>query len=531
MGVFDYFTPCGDELSYCVRISPFSIVCAAVLFFAAPAPAALVLTNDTMVTTWSDSFGRSQFGQRQNFFLGSYFITYYPQYFISYRDHSHSGRSNLEMLTSRVSTYGIPDAGASFGKTNGLNIFYVSGNEDPATELPYSSNSIYGFFQQLLQYPTNTYNQFAVFTNDWSEPRPESLYQSIVIGDIPYYSPDGYPYSQDYSDGGRSAALEDGAPFVDSWTNLVNVVTNGYPANSNLWFNAPYFDHPGNELQLCWDLTNLRSLGVDTNTYTAVINFSNASVSATNHCSVAGLSRSGNSLSFTFHADRMAPGFYVPDGFITNDCRGAFALMPSLGNQFCEILRVTNLPPGNYELDIDGSNAVTVTSTQLSAGYNNFTNYSGAFWAQKKEVLGLMCDLVDINRSDASSDAHPGEDRLIEKYESYARDRWPTNDLGVDAYIGQMSDREMELQSEDVLIHAAAQQTNHTIVISLLPTPPALTVQMVGDAAVLTWSNAGYVLQSTTNLQQAFRTIPNATNPYTNTSLGPVQFFRLMRNQ
>jgi len=529
--VFGYFAASRHELGYCVRILRFSIFLAAILFLAARVPAALVLTNDTMVTTWSDSLARSQFGQRQNFFLGSYFISYYPQFFISYRDHSHSGRSNLEMLTDRLPMFGIPDAGASYGKTNGLNIFYVSGNDDPATDMPYSSNSIYGFFKQLLQYPTNAYNRFAAFTNDWSEPHPASLFQSIVIGDTPAYTNDGYPYAQQYSYGGRSAALEDGVTFVDSWTNLVNAVTNGYPANSNLWFNAPDFDHPGNELQLCWDLTNLRSLGVDTNTYTAVLNFNNASVSATNHCAVTGLSRSGNSFSFTFHADRMAPGFYVPDGFITNDCRGAFDLMPSLGNQFCEILRVTNLPPGNYEMNIDGSNAVTVTSAQLSAGYNNFTNHSGAFWAQKKEILGLLCDLLDVNRADASSDAHPGENLLIENYEAYAADRWSTNNFGVDQYIAQMSDREMELQAEDVLIHAAAQQTNHIITISLLPTPPALSVQLVGSAAVLTWSNAGYILQSTTNLQTAFTTIPNATSPYTNATLGPAQFFRLMTNQ
>jgi hypothetical protein len=272
-----------------------------------------------------------------------------------------------------------------------------------------------------------------------------------------------------YSDGGRIAALQDGVPFVDSWANLVNVVTNNYPANSNLWFNAPYFDHPGNELQLVWDLTNLRSLGVDTNTYTAVLDFNNATVSATNHCTVAGLSRQGSSLSFTFHADRMAPGFYVPDDVITNDCRGAFNLMPSLGNQFCEIIRVINLPVGNYQLNIDGSNAVTVTSAQLSAGYNNFTNYSGAFWAQKKEILGLMCDMLDVSRSDASTDAHPSDNLLLQQYESYANARWPTNNFGVDGYIAQMSDREGELQAEDVLIHSAALQTNHVITITLLP--------------------------------------------------------------
>ena len=75
---------------------------AAATFAAAPARAEVAITNDTMVTIWSDSFARGPFGQRQNFFLASFFISYYPQYFISYRDHSRSGASNLEMLTNRV---------------------------------------------------------------------------------------------------------------------------------------------------------------------------------------------------------------------------------------------------------------------------------------------------------------------------------------------------------------------------------------------------------------------------------------------
>jgi hypothetical protein len=241
---------------------------------------------------------------------------------------------------------------------------------------------------------------------------------------------------------------------------------------------------------------------VDTNTYTAILDFNAASVSSTNHCTVTGLSRDGSSLSFTFHADRMASGFYVPDGNITNDCRGAFTLMPSLGSQFCEILRITNLPTGNYELNIDGSNAVTVTSAQLAAGYNGFTNYSGAFWAQKKEILGLMCDMLNVLRSDASTPAYPPPYVLILNYEDWALYRWPMDDPGVDAYIAQMSDRESELQAEDVLIHAA----------------------------VLTWTNPGYLLQSA-NFQGIFTTIPAAQSPYTNAFFGPTEFFRLITNQ
>ena len=516
-------------ISILSRILPLSIALAAALLFTLPASANLALTNDTMVTTWSDSLARATYGQRQNFFLGSFFINYYPQYFISYRDHSRSGASNLEMLTNRAPAYGIPDAGACNGKTNSLNFFYVSGNGSYDMDTSYDSNSIYGFFKGLLQYPTNTYNRFGVLTNDWTEPNAQALFQNVVIGDPPYNAPDGGPEARDYSYGGRDAALEDGVPFVDSWSNLLNVVTNAYFNGPNLWF-PPAYDHPANEYQLIWTLTTLRSLGVDTNTYTAVIDFNGANVSSTNHCTVTALSRNGNSITFTFHADRMAPGFYVPDGEITNDCRGAFTLMPSLGSQFCEILRITNLPTGNYALNIDGSNVVTVSSAQFAAGYNNFTNYSGPFWAQKKEILGLMCDLLDVSRSDASTDAHPLENLLIQNYESYANARWPTN-AGVNPYIAVMSDREAELQAEDILIHSAAQQTNHTFIVTLLPSPPSLNIQRMGNETVLSWSNPGYALQAASFLQGPFTNVQSATNPYTVPISGPMEFFRLMTNQ
>jgi hypothetical protein len=173
---------------------------------------------------------------------------------------------------------------------------------------------------------------------------------------------------------------------------------------------------------------------------------------------------------------------------------------------------------------------VTISSAQLSAGYNCFTNYSGAFWAQKKEILGLMCDMMDVLRSDASTDAHPVDNRLFEKYESYASARWPTNNSGVDSYIALMSDREAELQAQDVLIHAAAQQTNHAFSITLLPSPPLLSIGSIENGTVISWTNAGYLLQSASDIEGPFNTIPGASSPYTNTLVGPLEFFRLITN-
>lgn len=431
-----------------------------------------IITNDTEIVTWSDSYTRAQYGNRQNDFLASFFINYYPQFWIDYRDHSRSGDSNLGMLTNRIPMLGPVDWSATGGKSNVLNIYYSSANAAP------TSNTLFSQFADILKAPAQTYTRFALITNDW--PQSPALFKSIVIGDIAYRSVNGDVSSRDRSYGARNAALAAGWPFVDTFVNLSNSIVSAFLnsiTTNAFWFDAPAFDHPANEIHLCWALTTLTNptnnnsgLGVDTNTWTGVVNFNAASVATTNHCTITGVSRVGNVLTMTFHADRMAPTFDVPDGTITNDCRGAFTLMPALGNAFCEILRVTNLPAGNYVIGIDGSNCIYTTDVQLSAGYNCFTNYTGAFWAQKKEGLGLLRDMMDILRSTASDDAHLGDNRLLERYESYAQAVWPTNNVSVSSYIAQhdMLDREAELQAEDVLIHANAQQTNHTITISLI---------------------------------------------------------------
>jgi hypothetical protein len=430
-----------------------------------------VLTNATMVTTWSDSLARGQFGQRQNIFLGSYFINNYPQYFVSYRDHSESGDNNLGMATNRVPRFGTPDAYSLGTTTNGLNFYYVSDNSGYPSNGPGLQN-ITATFNILAKAPTNTYTRLGFATNDF--PHGGGLFNSIFIGEIAEQSGDGTPAVRDSSYGARNVGDSNGIPFVDSWNNLVGVVTTVYATNTTAyWFEN---GHPGNELQLIWALTtltyptnNYAGLGADTNSYTAIIDFNAATVSLTNHCTATGLSKSGNALTFTFRADRMAPGFYVPDGVQTNDCRKAFALMPPLGNAFCEMLRVTNLPAGNYWLNIDGSNCVVISSAQLAAGYNNFTNYSGAFWAQKKEVLGLMLDAADVNRATASDDVTVGN-VFNTAYESYANVVWATNAVDTTLYATQsdMMARESEMKTQDVLIHNATQQTNHTITVSLI---------------------------------------------------------------
>jgi hypothetical protein len=62
---------------------------------------------------------------------------------------------------------------------------------------------------------------------------------------------------------------------------------------------------------------------------------------------------------------------------------------------------------------------------------------------------------------------------------------------------------------------------------SMLPSPIPLTIQQVGNSAVLSWTNPAFSLQSASDVAGPYTTISGATSPYTNTITGAQQFFRL----
>lgn len=443
-----------------------------------------VITNDTKVVTMGDSFFSRGLGERFNVSIGSFFINYYPQYFVSWRDHSQSGQNVHGFTLFLEPEYCIPSAGSTYAKTNFLLLTITSGNGGQFA----NSNAMYTNFVTLLKFPTSTFTTNSVLTNDWPQLHATDLFKTIVFGDTPYWASSG-GNSWTYSDGGRTAALESGNAYVDTFRNLSNSVTTyvgGYPANSNLWFDnpnagIPQYDHNGNWIQGAWALTSLVNatnnggLGVDTNTFTFILDATAVSISSTSHCVISGLTGSSSSLFFTFHADRMAPGLWRPGiGYTTNDMTGCTNLIPSLANSFCEVMRITNLTAGIYRVIWDGSNSYTRTATQLAAGDNLFMNPSQPLAYQKAKVLYDIAAFMNVSPTNQSISL-PGLG-LIGTFESGARTLWPTNTPNVSDYISKMIGTPLNLTTpkyaledvliaQDITVHADAQQVDHTIQI------------------------------------------------------------------
>src|SRR6185295_17856390 len=68
---------------------------------------------------------------------------------------------------------------------------------------------------------------------------------------------------------------------------------------------------------------------------------------------------------------------------------------------------------------------------------------------------------------------------------------------------------------------------NVTIKYSSSVPPPRLDFQMLNNQLVLSWTNAGFNLQTAPALTGRFTNLPGATSPYTNSFAALQQFFRL----
>jgi len=60
--------------------------------------------------------------------------------------------------------------------------------------------------------------------------------------------------------------------------------------------------------------------------------------------------------------------------------------------------------------------------------------------------------------------------------------------------------------------------------------PTLLVFVGLTNQLVLSWTNAGFGLQTAPAITGAFTNLPGATSPYTNPITGAQQFFRLKKN-
>jgi hypothetical protein len=333
----------------------------------------------------------------------------------------------------------------------------------------YTSNQIVQWSTNIMAGPLLVWNPTNAAATNEGITFPTVI--NLPIGGPPEDSATGGGLAQiARNDAATNLAGVNGLVMVDMWHDMW---TNGVESDvtgSRLFGFFPG-NHPFPAGYLCMALKTLIALGAETNIGSCVIDFNAATVRSTNHEVISGLQLTGNTLSWTVHYDRMPGAWDVPDGTITNDCRNAFVLMPQLGNAFQWTIQVTNLPAGFYSVAIDGAPVVSLTGAQLTAGWNMFTNYTGPLWNQRKAILAAKRDQegnnhVTLMNAHTAGDLGVGGNRDLINYYSAAT-TYPGSFIGTN-YTTAMAPVVAGMKALDVLIHNAAQQTNHTCSVTLI---------------------------------------------------------------
>jgi len=98
-----------------------------------------------------------------------------------------------------------------------------------------------------------------------------------------------------------------------------------------------------------------------------------------------------------------------------------------------------------------------------------------------------------------------------------------TNPITVTSYAFRQSGGEGTMKIDNLQIGLTFASVSGVV-------PPILLgIRLDGTNAILTWDNAAFSLQSSTNAAGPYDTISGATSPYTNSATGAQMFFRLMQ--
>lgn len=310
--------------------------------------------------------------------------------------------------------------------------------------------------------------------------------QMIPLGRPPHDGSDGDSGAIAGNAGSMQLAADFGVSVIDLWHAMwTNGVSTDQSGNRYVWhpIGGSHFSAPGGLINAIWQL---KGLNVETNVGTLTFDWGGVKA-YTNQCVATGISVSNGRLTSTVRFNRMPMAFDANGGStigtITNDARRAWSVTPLLGNSFNWIIQVTNLPAGNYEIDVDGHYADSCTDVELSVGRNWFTNCvpTNPLWQQRSNVLAWKrwqkgADPVTLNVIDpgAGHTSHiPGAiDSVF--YQSHAAFLYDNNHLRGMMYMTNIIStismtNDMRLyQLYDTAIHDAAQQTNHTFTITQL---------------------------------------------------------------
>jgi outer membrane protein assembly factor BamB len=239
--------------------------------------------------------------------------------------------------------------------------------------------------------------------------------------------------------------------------------------------------------------------------------------------------------------------------FVTGDAGRVFGLIS--GDYATIAYSSTGVPlwtnryngPGNgYDSEttiaVDSSGNVFVTGTSWNGTNHDFATleYSNAgvpLWTNRYNGPGVGSGATAIAVDSSANVIVTGVSEAANGRHDYATVAYSNSGvpLWTNRYDGPANGADIAIaiavdSSGNVFVTGHSEGTDSgwvTIKYSSSVPPPRLDFQLLSNEVVLSWTNAGFTLQSAPIVTGTFTNIPAATSPYTNALTGPQQFFRL----
>lgn len=233
----------------------------------------------------------------------------------------------------------------------------------------YQSNTVYPFGVAYYNTPTTMYNGTAT-TNEGLNLTVQHFFLGANVS--------GSGNSDTAAQSRNLASLqwmkELSLNPVDTWNDAgsnglfaVNMLT-----DSDFYFGGGHLT-PKTSLQHV--MAFWRGLGLKTNLYSSIIDWSAVSIASSNGIVITSLVKSGNTLSFNYIVDCVSPACDLLPGISNQVATTLWTNVPNFGNMFTEVFRFTNLSASvMYTFTSDDVPVYTASGTTWMAGINFATN-------------------------------------------------------------------------------------------------------------------------------------------------------------
>jgi len=244
-----------------------------------------------------------------------------------------------------------------------------------------------------------------------------------------------------FSDGLRAVASLRGARFVDQFDPYMQLMLQARDSDPAAFIGGGDAVHPGpaGHTLMAWAI--LKGMGAEALVSRAEVNAEDVSVTLTEGCQIDNLRCQDGTVSFDRH-DQALP---MP---VDRRAEAALSLAPILDELSRYALRITGLPPGQYQLSIDGELVAKVSHDTLANGWN-LSNEAGPITRQARHVLDLVFQKNDLFF------------RKWREVQLYRLPRWadnPTSEQGRQQELADLDQRIADLENQ---INTARQPVSH----------------------------------------------------------------------